>query len=141
VHTMVILLPSDVLCNTGHERFLLCRSCFQLTVSEGTVVYEEREKVGIKKGRFLISSLLLQVSVSVAHQTHGIMGCAMTQAVSRRPLTAEARIRSRVGPCGICGGQSGTGTGFYPSNSVFPGQFHCTGALLHGKAEKTSSSS
>jgi hypothetical protein len=38
----------------------------------------------------------------------------MAQAVSRRPLTAEAR----VGPCAICGGQSGTGTCFSPSTSV-----------------------
>jgi hypothetical protein len=38
-------------------------------------------------------------------------GRAMAQAVSRRPLTAEARVRSRFNPCGICGGQSGTGTG------------------------------
>jgi hypothetical protein len=38
----------------------------------------------------------------------------MAQAVSRRPLTAEARVRSRVSPCGIYGGQSGTGTGFFP---------------------------
>jgi hypothetical protein len=30
----------------------------------------------------------------------------MAQAVSRRPLTAEASL------CGICGGQSGTGTDF-----------------------------
>jgi hypothetical protein len=38
-------------------------------------------------------------------------GRAMAQVVSRRPLTAEARVRARVNPCGICGGQSGTGTG------------------------------
>ena len=38
----------------------------------------------------------------------------MAQAVSRRPLTAEARVRSRVSPCVIFGGQSGTGTGFFP---------------------------
>jgi hypothetical protein len=37
------------------------------------------------------------------------VGRAMAQAVSRRPPTAEARVRSRVSPCGICGGQSGTG--------------------------------
>jgi hypothetical protein len=36
----------------------------------------------------------------------------MAQAVSRRPPTAEAQFRSRVRPCGICGGQIGTGTGF-----------------------------
>jgi hypothetical protein len=39
---------------------------------------------------------------------------AMAQAVSRRPLTAETWVRSRVSPCGFCGGQSGTGTGFSP---------------------------
>jgi hypothetical protein len=36
------------------------------------------------------------------------MGRTMAQAVSRWPLTAEAR----VDPCGICGGQSGTGQVF-----------------------------
>jgi hypothetical protein len=44
----------------------------------------------------------------------------MAQAVSRRHLTAEASVRARVSPCGICGGQSGAGTGLSPSSSVFP---------------------
>jgi hypothetical protein len=55
---------------------------------------------------------------SVAAQIAYIMvqfGRAVAQAVSRRPLTAEARVR----PCGICGGQSGTRTGFSPTSSVF----------------------
>jgi hypothetical protein len=63
-------------------------------------------------------------------------GRAMAQAVSRRSLTAEARDRSRVSPCGIFGGQSGTGTGFSPSTSVFPCQFHSTGPPLQGKTKK-----
>jgi hypothetical protein len=44
----------------------------------------------------------------------------MAQVVGRRPLTAEARVRARVNPCGIRGGQSGTGTGFSPSSSALP---------------------
>jgi hypothetical protein len=64
------------------------------------------------------------------------LGHAMAQAVSRQPLTAEARVRSQVSPYGICGGQSGTGAGFSPSTSVFPCQLHSTGAPLQGKTEK-----
>jgi hypothetical protein len=53
----------------------------------------------------------------------------MAQVVSRRPLTAEARVRTRLNIYGICGVQSGTGTGFSPSSSVFPCQYHSTVAL------------
>jgi hypothetical protein len=67
------------------------------------------------------------------YESNSRLGRAMAQAVSRRPPTAEARVRSRVSPCGICGGQSGTGTGFSPSTSVFPWQFHSAGAPLLGK--------
>jgi hypothetical protein len=50
----------------------------------------------------------------------------MAQVVSRRTLTAEARVCARVDPCEICGGQSGTGAGFSPSSLVFPCHYHST---------------
>jgi hypothetical protein len=34
-------------------------------------------------------------------------GRARAQAVSRRPIAAEARVRAQGNPCGICGGLSG----------------------------------
>jgi hypothetical protein len=48
------------------------------------------------------------------------MGHDVAQAVSRRPVTAEIWVTVRVSPCGICGGQSGTGTGLSSSSSVCP---------------------
>jgi hypothetical protein len=39
-------------------------------------------------------------------------GHAMSQAVSRQPVTAEAQVFARISPCDICGGQSDPGTGF-----------------------------
>jgi hypothetical protein len=53
----------------------------------------------------------------------------MAQIVSRWPITAEARVRAWVIPCGIYDEQSGTRTGFSPSSSVFPCQYHSTVAL------------
>jgi hypothetical protein len=53
----------------------------------------------------------------------------MAQAVSHRPLTAKTQVHARVNPCGICGGQSSTETGFYPSSLGFPLQYHSTIAL------------
>jgi hypothetical protein len=49
----------------------------------------------------------------------------MAEAVTRRPLTMEARVRPEASSCGICDGQSGTGIGCSPSTSVFPSvSFH-----------------
>jgi hypothetical protein len=47
----------------------------------------------------------------------------MAQVVSRRPLTAEARVRAPVNPCGICGGQ------VFLRVIRFSRQYHSTVAL------------
>jgi hypothetical protein len=52
------------------------------------------------------------------------IGSIMAQTISRRLLTAEAWVQFQVSSCGICGGQSGTGTDFYLSTSVLPCHYH-----------------
>jgi hypothetical protein len=46
----------------------------------------------------------------------------MAYAVSRWPLIME----TWVSPCWICGGQSGIGTDFSLSSSIFPCQYYST---------------
>ena len=52
----------------------------------------------------------------------------LTQAVSGGPLTADDRVRSKVSPCGICGGRSGIEKDFSPSTVVLPCQYQSTSA-------------
>jgi hypothetical protein len=54
----------------------------------------------------------------------------MALAVSRRAPTKETQVRAGVNPSGICGGHSGTWTGFSPSSSVSPRKYHST-VFLH----------
>ena len=55
---------------------------------------------------------------------------SIAQEASLWSLPAEDAVLSWTSQCGICGGQSGTGTDFCPSTSVFPCQNHCTNAVL-----------
>jgi hypothetical protein len=50
----------------------------------------------------------------------------MAHAVSRHIITAEARVHTLASPCGMCGGQGDTVTGFFPPSLVFPCQYHST---------------
>jgi hypothetical protein len=50
----------------------------------------------------------------------------MAQAVSRRLLTAETRLRSQANSYGIRCGQIGTGTGLSQGSSVFACKYHST---------------
>jgi hypothetical protein len=58
-----------------------------------------------------------------------ILGHAMAKAVSHWPLTVETRVQLQANPCGICGGQSGIGSGLLLSISVLPCQYHSASAL------------
>ena len=57
----------------------------------------------------------------------------MTQVIRNGPLTAEARVQSEASPCGNGGGQSGFGTCFSPSSSVFllSASFQKRSILIH----------
>jgi hypothetical protein len=49
-----------------------------------------------------------------------LRGHTTAQAVSCPPFIAEARVRSQVSPCEVCGGRSGTGTVVFSEFFGFP---------------------
>jgi hypothetical protein len=79
----------------------------------------------------MFPSLCHQLHYSFHIHTMAKKGRAMAQVVSHRPLTAESRVRFGANPCGIYGGQRGTGTGFSLNSSVFPCQYHSTVVHTH----------
>lgn len=52
------------------------------------------------------------------------IGRAMTQLISRRPLSTGTPVRSQTSACEICRERSGAGTEFPLSISVFRYQYH-----------------
>jgi hypothetical protein len=64
----------------------------------------------------------------------------MAETVSRRTLTAEARVPSRVSMWNLWWTKWHWDR-FFPSTSDFPCQFHSTGDPLQGKTRKNESSS
>jgi hypothetical protein len=56
------------------------------------------------EGRSKTMHGLKQRSWYAGQDSHRARGCAMIEAGSRRPLTAEKRVQSQASPCEICGG-------------------------------------
>jgi hypothetical protein len=76
---------------------------------------------------------------SISHSTnlHQLLfGRAMAQAVSLQTFTAETRVRTRVNPCGIFGGKSGTGSGFPPSCQYYSVSYHRGSTVMCHLVEK-----
>jgi hypothetical protein len=57
-----------------------------------------------------------------------LKGHAIAQAISHWPLTTEGQVCAQFCPGKICGGQSGTGTGFSVSFLIFLFHYRFTGA-------------
>jgi hypothetical protein len=70
----------------------------------------------------------------ILHPLDHNVGNAKSQAISRQLHTLPARVRAQGRSCGICGGQSGTGAGFFRvlrfpptaphSSSIFRGWYN-----------------
>jgi len=69
---------------------------------------------------------ILKETVPASFQIPHFFGCAMAQAISRRPVTSEAWAQYQNILCGICDGQIATGMGFPVSNFGFCCQYYST---------------
>jgi hypothetical protein len=67
-------------------------------------------------------SIMSRSYTSPPYHLHGMYMTALLYLFLYRDKTVEAQVCTWVSPCGICGGQIGTGTGFSLSSLVFPCQ-------------------
>jgi len=79
-------------------------NCHYIVKYRSPIAISNGQKLGSTWGS---SSVLNTICINLAH------------VVSRQTVVAAVRFRSQASPCGICGGQSGLGTGVCPSPSVF----------------------
>jgi hypothetical protein len=99
------------------------------------ILHGERRAKNVSKRNFYRKTRVL--STIRFCRNPEIYGRAIAQTVSSRLPTAAARVRARVRSCGICGRQSGTGTGF-PCQFAFHGVLPQSSSLIRsGWIEQT----
>jgi hypothetical protein len=81
----------------------------------GVLVKKMKDRM-LRKGENYLSMYATSVVIT---QSKCFIDRTMIQAVSRWPLTAEARVLALFSPCEISGRQGGIGTRFSTSSSVF----------------------
>jgi hypothetical protein len=118
IKTQFLSLRDTASFSSGTLHAVLKSTANVQTCSCKTVKCSTDRRVTGQCGRSSVQSLLCQQAVP------------RLKTLCCRPLTAEAQVRDRVKPCGICNGQSGNGTGFSPSSTAFPCQYHST-VVLH----------
>ena len=101
-----------------------CILCSQICTEAGFIHFEQSEGTKLQKRKNQLSLAHLRKAsfyVLISGKSVTLDNPATLLTVSRRPLSAKFRVRSHISSCEICGGQSGTVTGFSSSTLVSPG--------------------
>jgi hypothetical protein len=96
------------------------RKCFQNSIALSIHKSHMKTKISHKPVYNARDCGNKQIKWDSQHLLRFPLGRAIAQVVSRRILTAAARVRAQVSSCGICGRQRGTGAGFHRELRVSP---------------------